>query len=86
MPSHMEIATSQMTSHSVSSATCETISVPVSFNPHARKRYLPASVSIPGVEACRYIGFGGVMRASRGEAICCGVPIALCIGRAPFAM
>jgi hypothetical protein len=47
---------------------------------------LPASVSMPGVDACLYMGFGGVMRASRGEAICCGVLIALCIGRVPFAM
>jgi hypothetical protein len=47
---------------------------------------LPASVSIPGVDACLYMGFGGVMRVSRGEAICCGVLIALCIGRVPFAI
>ena len=48
--------------------------------------HLPASVSIPGVEVCRYMGFGGVMRASRGDAICCGVPIELCTALAPFAM
>jgi hypothetical protein len=46
--------------------------------------HLPASVSIPGVDACRYMGFGGVMRASRGEAIGWGVLMALCIALAPF--
>jgi len=41
---------------------------------------------MPGVDVWRYMGFGVVMRASCGDAICCGVPIALCTPLAPFAM
>ena len=48
--------------------------------------HLPASVSMPGVEACRYVAFGGVMRASRGEAACWAVLIVVCIALAPFAI
>ena len=41
----------------------------------------PANVSMPGVDACRFREWGGVMRASRGEAIngTGGVCDALCI-------
>lgn len=48
--------------------------------------YLPAKVSIPGVEACRSSGFGGVIRASRGECVgrSGGVLVALRIPRLPF--
>lgn len=48
--------------------------------------HVPARVSMPGVDVWRYMGFGVAMRASCGDAICCGVPIALCTPLAPFAM
>jgi hypothetical protein len=51
---------------------------------HYEIGHLPANVSMPGVDACRKKGFGGVMRASRGDPIGCGVLMALCIARAPF--
>ena len=51
-----------------------------------RNWHLPASVSMPGVDACRYVAFGGVTRASRGEAACCAVLIVVCIALAPFAI
>lgn len=40
---------------------------------------------MPGVDVWRYMGFGGVTRDSWGDETCWGVPMALCIGRAPFA-
>lgn len=47
---------------------------------------LPAKVSMPGVEACLNVGLGGVMRASRGDPMGCGVFMALCMALAPFAI
>lgn len=41
---------------------------------------------MPGVDPCRNRGCGGVMRASCGEPIGCGVLAALCIALAPFAI
>lgn len=41
---------------------------------------------MPGVDACRKVGLGGVMRASRGDPKGCGVVIALCMALAPFVM
>lgn len=46
--------------------------------------HLPASVSMPGVDPCRNMLCGGVIRASRGDPNGCGVLIALCIARAPL--